>query len=271
MQVPQHGTGVLRGAGQGKVAHNHTLQHDGIVGIVRFIQGVGTVRKQGNRLLAHHLCNRLSGHGKIIRCTGIPGREIGGNVLEIRQIDIHQPLQTAQRLRLFICGGIVDNRNVEPMRFCLLKGGEKGGKIVGRCHQINVGGVLLVLETQENVRELPGRDGPSGSGMSDGIILTENAAHVAAGEKHGAGTGGTGDDRLFPLEQSCPGGIEPSRLAAVPGLSCGTVHTAFPRTEPAAGEIKKTAGGPDAGPVSRAAVRECRKKARLFLCQISDT
>lgn len=83
---------------------------------------------------------------------------------------------------------------------------------------------------------MSGRDNAPGFSQSDIMILTENTAQIAPGEKDSAGAGSAGDTRLFPIMQRGPGGHEVGRLPTIPGLPRETVCMAGSGTENTVGQ-----------------------------------
>ena len=66
IEVSDHSAGVLRLSGEGKMADDDALQHDGIVCIVLFVERMRAVRKERPGLLADHLGNGAAGNIEVI-------------------------------------------------------------------------------------------------------------------------------------------------------------------------------------------------------------
>ena len=60
-----------------------------------------------------------------------------------------------------------------------------------------------------------GSDDSSGFPQSDVMVLAEDTAQVASGEKDGTGTGSTGDTGLLPIMQRGSGSHNICRLASI--------------------------------------------------------
>ena len=80
-----------------------------------------------------------------------------------------------------------------------------------------------------------GSDDSSGFPQSDVMVLAEDTAQVASGEKDGTGTGSTGDTGLLPIMQRGSGSHEICRLATISHATNQAIGMTGPGTQDAVG------------------------------------
>ena len=83
---------------------------------------------------------------------------------------------------------------------------------------------------------MSGGNDPAGFAQSNIMILAEDTAQIASGEKDGAGAGSAGDAWFFPIMQGGSGSHEVGRLSAIPGLPREAVCMADSGTENTVGQ-----------------------------------
>ena len=175
---------------------------------------------------------------RIIRCLGIPGRQGAVHIFEIRQVNIHEPLHPPQGFFALVTAAVVDHRKLQTLIHGSLQRFGDPRRIMGRRHQINIMGALL-LKLQKNLcQPFPG-DPSSGIRPGDGRILAVNAPERTSAEKHGSGTSLSGNTGFLPEMQRRPRRIQFCRNLAEAGLSMFPVRPAVSRAEPAAGISKQ--------------------------------
>ena len=80
-----------------------------------------------------------------------------------------------------------------------------------------------------------GSDDSSGFPQSDVMVLAEDTAQVASGEKDGTGTGSTGDTGLLPIMQRGSGSHNICRLATISHATIQAIGMTGPGTQDAVG------------------------------------
>ena len=93
--------------------------------------------------LPGHLQDGGGGHRKIVRGAGAGLRQGGIHKLQVRQVDVHQPLQQPEALRLLVPAGVVDHRDLQPSPG-LLQRLDDLGEVLGGADQVDVPGPGLL-------------------------------------------------------------------------------------------------------------------------------
>jgi len=185
----QETEGFTGEAGEDQMADERAAEHDAVRIIPR---GAG---------LAAHLSDGRGGFLKIIRGAGAEAGGAGGEMLEIRKVDVDDPVEEAEGIDGFIAGGVPDEgerRTPEGEGFEDPRDEGGGGDEGNRMH-------AEVREALQGVGELPGREGAALVAVGNIAVLAIDAAEGAAGEEDRAGAAGPGDGRLLPEVGSDPG------------------------------------------------------------------
>ena len=133
--------------------------------------------------------------------------------LEIRHVNVHEPVHKSNTLQAVIGGGIVDERHTQSMLHgycqCLE---DLGHNVFGR-DKINVVATDR-LEIEHHMRELDGRNLRAVAKLACLEVLTEHAAQIAPAEKDRARPVPSSQAILFSKmwERACHSGL-PSALA----------------------------------------------------------
>lgn len=126
--------------------------------------------------------------GVIVRFEQPLRRRLGPD-LEVRQVDIDQPVEQVERLQRIERGRVVDDGHAQAQ----LPGAQHGQHDlrdhVLRRDQIDVVHPPHVLQLQVPRRQLPRRGVEAPAPVRDVVVLAKDAAEVAAGEEDGAGAG----------------------------------------------------------------------------------
>ena len=111
---------------------------------------LGVYDKFRLRLLTYHLRDRLHRILWIIRCMRIRCSQLWCQIFQIRQINIYQPLQLPQTLRLLIATAVVNDRNPQSLTLRTRECPDDLRHIMSRRDQIDIVGALF-LQLQENL------------------------------------------------------------------------------------------------------------------------
>lgn len=124
--------------------------------------------------LTEHFPDGVGRLGKIVGGVGIGVSETPGIIFEIRQPDIHKPLQKPEGGDLLVAAGVVYYGDGQAFGFCKLKGAADLGNKMTRGHKVDICSPLL-LKFQKYFRESFRGDGVVRFSGGDGVILAEDA------------------------------------------------------------------------------------------------
>ena len=206
-------------SGQDQMADEDSLFHERAV-----------LRKHRFRLLPDHLFDRPERVFRIVRGGGILLPEQGIRIFEIGKINIHRLFQKREGGYRFVAAAVPDDRKRKSFPPGFFQGVYNVRKKMVRRHKIDAGGTLP-LKRKEYFFQTVGRNDRSLFPVRKPIILTVNAAELAAAEKDGAGALRTRKKRLLPAVERCEADTKIRALSAEAGAAAQTVDAALSRAE----------------------------------------
>lgn len=177
--------------------------------------------------LPEHLLYCCFGPCWIVRGVGIAARHCRIGILEVGQVDVHKAFKCTESFRILIGVAVPDDRK------------DKSGLFSGHDRHPQLGGILsggnevhivssLFLQFQHEVGNLFPIHLLTTAVKAQLVILAEDAAHIAVGEKDGSAAAGSADERLLPvMELSNIYGDFIGRPAI--SFTAGSVHPASSR------------------------------------------
>ena len=124
--------------------------------------------------LTHHFRQSLFRPIRVVAGGGIAAGGIRGEVFEVGKINVYQPVQQLQSLRLFVSAAVADDGDGKPPVLRCPKGGDDLGNIMGGGDQVDVPGIFL-LQLQKDLSQAVDGNVFSGAAPADGLVLAVDA------------------------------------------------------------------------------------------------